>query len=189
MTSTARAWLDRRHRVLDAEGGRRARHVHVVAVARDTERALHLDGDGRVGALHVAARDHDHVDVGRRAPGPLVRLAGGGHGHLGLQRDLLVAALGDARDHARRVEDAVLLHHIARLDAGDFFDELGARRLQRGALPRGDRVGVLGVEAGGVRVEAVDELFVRNRKRRRVQAGSADDDWLHGLPFKGGRIG
>ena len=41
------------------------------------------------------------------------------------------AALGDARGHVLRIEDAFLFHHVARLDAGGFFDE-GAAGPPRG---------------------------------------------------------
>ena len=168
------------HGLLDAEGGRRTCHVHVKTITIDAERILHFHGHGRVGALHVAARHQYHVDIGRRAAGPRQRVFGGGHGHFRLQRQFVIAPLRDARDHARRVEDAFLFHHEARLDAGRLFDEGHARQFQRRHRARGDRVGVVGIELFRVSIEAGDQLFVGDRKWRRVQSGTADDDLFHG---------
>ena len=178
------AALHRRHRGLDAEGGRRTGHVHVEAEAVDAQRVLHFDRHGRIGALHVAAGDQHHVDVGRHAPGALERLARRGHAHFGLQRQLVVAALGDARGHARRIEDAFLFHHVARLDAGRLFDEAGARAFDRRHLAGGDRRRIVGVELLGVGVEGDHQFFVGDRMGRREQARAADDDLFHGDAFK-----
>ncbi|MNS42271.1 hypothetical protein D3C72_746460 [compost metagenome] len=72
------------HGLLDAEGGGRARHVHVKAIAIDAQRILHFHGHGRVGALHVAASDQYHVDIGWRAAGAGQRIARGGNSHFRL---------------------------------------------------------------------------------------------------------
>jgi hypothetical protein len=53
------------------------------------------------------------------------RLPGGLDRHLGQDRQLVVRAFGQDRAHQVGIDDAVLVHHEARLDARRLLDELG----------------------------------------------------------------
>lgn len=165
---------------LDAEGGRRAGHVHVEGKALDTQCLLHFDGDRRVRALQVGAGDDHPVDIGRRSACALQGLAGSGHGHFTQHRRLIVAALGQARLHALRVEDTGLVHDKAALDARGLFDKRRVgerRRLDFTALDGGSVVLVELLRPG---IEGSHQLFVGNALGRGVQAGAADHDVMHG---------
>ena len=50
---------------LNAKSGGSAGHIHVEAKSVDTERILHFDGHGRIGALHVGGRADDAVNIAR----------------------------------------------------------------------------------------------------------------------------
>ncbi|MNF79794.1 hypothetical protein D3C84_620200 [compost metagenome] len=178
-----RAGLAGLHRVgrgLDAEGGRGAGDVHVIAEAVDAECGLHFDGDRRVGALQVGAGDDHAVDIARGLAGALQGLSGGGHGHLAEDAPLVVGALRNARHHALGIEDAVLVHHETALDAGGFLDEGHAGFSQGLDLATLDGGSVLGVEGLHVGVEGGHQLFVGDAVGRGVQAGATDHDVVHG---------
>ncbi|MCY1502878.1 hypothetical protein D9M68_369870 [compost metagenome] len=174
------AGLYRVGRGLDAESGRGAGDVHVVAEALDAERGLHFDGDGRVGALQVGAGDYHAVDIGRGPAGALQGLLRGGHGHFAEDAPLVIGALRNSRRHALGIEDAVLVHHEAALDAGGFLDEGHAGFSQGLDLATLDGGGVLRVEGLHVGIEGGHQLFVGNAVGRGVQAGATDHDIVHG---------
>lgn len=160
---------------LDAEGGRRTGHVHVEGEAVDTQGLLHLDGHGRVGALHVRGRADHCADLADRLAPARDGVLGGFDGHLGQDRQLVVAALGQVGPHDLGVDDAVLVHHEARLDARGLLDEFGRGGGEGGDLAGRDGLGVGGVEALNEGVEGLDQLGVRNAVGRGVEAGGGDD--------------
>ncbi|VTR67211.1 hypothetical protein DESC_590126 [Desulfosarcina cetonica] len=80
---------------MQPKGGRRAGHQHVEAEAVDAQRLLHFDGDGRVGALGVGARNDYRVDVGTGLAGCRHGLASGIDGDFGLIGEGLLGTLGD----------------------------------------------------------------------------------------------
>jgi hypothetical protein len=94
------------------------------------------------------------------------RLLGRGGGDLGHQLSWSSGRGGETRVHARRVQHAGLVHHVALLDARGLLDELGAGGLQRRHLAGADGLGVLGVEALDVGVEGLDQLLVADAVRR-----------------------
>jgi hypothetical protein len=96
-----------------------------------------------------------------------------------LQRQFVVGAFRDVRHHALRIEDAGFFHHVARLDAGGFLDEGHAGRFQRRHRAVRNGGGVVGVELFNVGIEALDQFFVADRLRWRVEAGTADDGLFH----------
>ena len=149
------AQLDAVDRVLDAERGRRARHVHVEAETLDPQCRLHFDGDCRIGALQVGAGDDHAVDVRSGLAGAGQRFFGCLDRHLAENRPLVIAALGNARNHALGIEDAGLVGNVAALDAGSLFDEGGAGLGQRLDLAGLDGSGILAVEAMNVGVEGL----------------------------------
>jgi hypothetical protein len=110
------------------------------------QRRLDFDGNGRVGALQVGAGDDYAVDVGGGLAGALQGLLGSSDTHLAEDRPLVVRALGQSRLHALRVEDAVLVHDEAALDAAGFLDEGGARFSQCLHLAGFDGGGIVSVE-------------------------------------------
>src|SRR3546814_20090936 len=73
--------------------------------------------------------------------------------HLAENRPLVIAALGNARNHALGIENAGLVGNVAALDAGGLFDEGGAGLGQRLDLAGLDGSGILPVEAMTVGVE------------------------------------
>ena len=135
--------------------------------------------DGRVGALQVRAGDDHRVDVGGRAAGLRQRLARRVHGHLALQRGLVVGALGDVRAHARGIEHAALVDHEAAPDARGLLDEASLDSCIGATLAGGDGRGVLGVPVSGVGVERRHQLAVGDRLGRGEETRSADHDLLH----------
>ncbi|MNM83295.1 hypothetical protein D3C81_953520 [compost metagenome] len=167
-------------RRLQAEGGGRTGHVHVVAEALDTQRRLHFDGNRRVGALQVGAGDDHAVDIRRGAAGTLQRFFRRGGGHLAKDAPVVVAALGNARSHALRIEDTGLVHHETALDAGSLLDEGRARLALRFQLVLGDCLGVLLVVLADVGIEGFHQLIVGDAEWRGIQTGSADHDFMHG---------
>jgi hypothetical protein len=150
---------------LDAEGRRRASHVHVEGEALDAQGLLHLDGHGRVGALHVRGGADHRADLADRLAPAFDRLLGRLDGHLGQDRQLVVAALGQHRTHQVGIDDAVLVHHEARLDARGLLDEFGRGGGQGDHVAGRDGLGVGGVEALDEGVEGLDQLGVRNAER------------------------
>ena len=114
-------------RGLDAEGGGRTGHVHVEAEPLDTQGSLHLNGNRRVGTLQVGAGDNHAIDIGSGAPGTFQGLGGSLDRHLAENRPLVVAALGDIRNHAVDIENTALVDHVTALDTGRLLDELAAR--------------------------------------------------------------
>ena len=167
-------------RGLDTEGGGGTRHVHVVAPAVDTEGGLHFDGDGRVGALQVGAGDDHAVDVGHAAAGTLEGFPGGAHGHLAEDAPLVVGTLGDARHHALRVEDAVLVDDEAALDAGSLLDEGAAGLTQRLDLAALDGGGIVGIELLNIGIEGSHQLVVGDAVGGGIQASATDYGFVHG---------
>jgi hypothetical protein len=108
------------------------------------------------------------------------RLLGGLDGHLGQDRDLLVGPLGQDRAHDLGIDDPVLVHHVAGLDARGLLDEFGRGGGQRRHLAGRDGLGVGGVEALDIGVEGFDQLGVRNAERRGVQPRGDDDGFRQG---------
>ena len=86
-----------------------------------------------------------------------------------------------ARVHALWVEHPSLLHDIAALDAGGFFDEFDTRRLYRLALSGADLGGMAAVFQFGKLVEGRHQLLVADGVRGNEKAGAADSDAMHGL--------
>ncbi|MNS53848.1 hypothetical protein D3C72_866180 [compost metagenome] len=165
---------------LDAEGRRRAGHVHVETETLDAQGFLYFDGDRRIGALQVGAGDDHAVDVRCGFAGALQGLFGSADGHLAQHRPFVVRALRQAWRHALRVEDAFLVHDKAALDAGRFFDERCAGFGQCFDFTARDGVGVIGVELRHIGIERLHQLFVGDAVGRGVQAGATDDDVMHG---------
>ena len=91
----------------------------------------------------------------------------------------LIAALGDARDHALRIENAAFFHHVAGFDAGGFFDKGGAGQFQSRHAAVSDGGGVVGIELLGVSIEALHQLIVRDRLGWRIESGTANDGLFH----------
>ena len=86
-----------------------------------------------------------------------------------------------ARVHALRVEYPSLLHHIAALDAGGFFDEFDTRGLYRLTLSGADLGGMAAGFQIGKLVEGRDQLLVAYGVRGNEKAGAAERDVLDGL--------
>ena len=180
-----RAGPHRIDRLFEREGRRGTGDVHVESVAAGAESALDLDRHRRVRALHVGGGADHHVDVGGGAPGRGERLGGRGHRHLGHQRKRVVRARGDARAHARRVEDTSLVHDVTLLDARGLFDELDARFRQRIDFADSDGQCVFLVVTPGISVEGNDQFFVADDLGGDPEAGTADDYVVHGTgPMK-----
>lgn len=173
------AELDAVDRVLDTEGRRRAGDVHVEAETLDAECGLHLDGDGRIGALQVGTGDDHAIDIGRRLAGAGQRFFRCLDRHLAENRPLVIAALRNARNHALGVEDAGLVGDVAALDAGGLLDEGRAGFGQRLDLTGLDGRGILAVEAVHVGIEGLHQFVVGDTAGRGVKAGTADDDVVH----------
>ena len=120
------------HRRLDAEGGRGAGHVHVVAEAPGPEGGLQFHGDRRISALHVRT-SHDHgIDLVSTAAGALQRLLGSGRTHFAHQRGLSLATRTNRRAHAIDVEHTVAIDHVSAVNTRGLDDELAAGRRQSG---------------------------------------------------------
>jgi len=166
--------------LLQAEGGGRARHVHVKGITARANGVLNLDGDGGVGALQVGAGANHAVHIGTGLAGCSQRLLGSFDTDLGQHGELVIAALLEARVHALGVEDAGLLHDVTALDAGRLFDELDAGMGQRLNGARFDLGRMFRVEEIDVSIERRHQFGVRDGVRRRVEAGSADDNCAHG---------
>ncbi len=160
---------------LQAEGGGRAGHVHVVTPAAfHAEVMLDLDRHGRVRALHVGTGHQNRIHIGRRTAGIVQRLLDRLHGHLGLHRHLVVGALGNTRCHALGVQHALFVEHVALLDAGGFLDEFCTGRLQRNPFAGLDLSGMFGVIELDITVERGHQLVVADGQCRRPQSGAAD---------------
>ncbi len=162
--------------VLDRERRRGAGDVHVVGEAPGPERGLDLDRDRRIRTLQVRAADDDRVDVGSAPAGPGEGLAGGSDADLGLERELLLAALSQAGPQPRRVEDPLLVDHVAVTHAGGAHDELRGGHVAGGELAAGDLVGVLVVPAQRRRRQRGHELVVGHAVGRREESGRGEDD-------------
>ena len=72
-----------------------------------------------------------------------------------------------------RIENAGLVDDIARLDAGCLDDEFGGEFDERRRLAGRDGVCVRGIGLSDIGVEGRNQFVVRDRLRRRVEAGSA----------------
>jgi hypothetical protein len=145
--------------------------------ALDPQRLLHLDGHGRIGALHVRSCADYCADLADVLAPALDRLLGRLDRDLGQHRDLVVRPLGNDRAHQVGVDQAGLVDHEAGLDARGLLDELGRRRGQGRDFAGGDRLRVGGVEPLDIGVEGLDQLGVREAVRRGVKARGRD----HGL--------
>ena len=135
---------------------------------------------GGVGALHIGRSADQPVHIGsgfaRRVQCGLGRL----HADFGHHGNLRIRAGRKTRAHAAGVEHAGLVHHVAALDAGGFFDEFDVGIGQRGAGSSGDLVGVAAVFQRSVLVEGLYQLGVGDGFGRRKQAGTANGDTVHG---------
>ncbi|MNY38262.1 hypothetical protein D3C86_1728770 [compost metagenome] len=130
--------------------------------------------------MQVGAGDDHAVDVRGGLASALQSLFGGADRHLAEYRPFVVGTLRQAWCHALRVEDAVLVHDKAALDARGFFDERGAGFGQCLDFTARDGLGVVGVELRDISIERLHQLFVGNAVGRGVQAGATDDDVMHG---------
>src|SRR3989338_9112747 len=177
-----RAGLTQLHAVgrsLDTEGGGGTGHVHVITETLDAQCGLHFNRHGRVGALQVGA-SHDHpVDIGGSLAGTGHGVLGGAYGHFAEDAPVFIAALRQARRHARGIENAGLVHDKAALDARGFFDEATARLAQRFDFTAGNGRGVVGIELLDEGVERLDQLIVGNTVCRGIEAGTTDHDVMH----------
>ena len=90
----------------------------------DAERLLHLDGNGRIGALVIGSGADHRIDVRHIPPGFGEGKTGGMHGHLRHDGQILVCALGQDRVHDLRIEDAGFVEDIAVFNAGRADDEI-----------------------------------------------------------------
>ena len=167
-------------RRLDPKGRRRTGDIHIERESADPERSLDLDGHCGIGALHVGRRAEHRADPLARLAPTLKRLLGGFHGNLREDGDLLVRALRNIRPHQRRIEDARLLDHVARLDPRSLLDELDGRREKRLHASLGDGRGVLSVEMPDIGVESFDQFGVRDAVGRGIEAGRGNDCRAHG---------
>ena len=104
-------------RLLDAEGARRTRYVHVVAITAAAERGLNFNGNCRVGALEVGAGDDHQIDLARCAPGFLQSVFGGRGSHFSHQGNLFVGPAGDIRAHPVGIKNAGFVDDVALFDA------------------------------------------------------------------------
>src|SRR5690606_33921083 len=154
------------HRILNTEGGRRARHVHVETEAFDAQRCLHFHGDRRVGPLQFGTGDDHPINVGSRAACTLQRLLRRLHRHLTEDRPLLVAALGYAWHHAIDIEDADLVRGETAPDAGSLINELAVGQWSRFHLTGLDVLRVLRVEAFCRGIETGDHFVNADVVRR-----------------------
>ena len=148
------------HGRLDPEGCRRTRNIHIEREAADPERRLDFDGHRRISALHIGRRAQDSTNPFARFAPTLERVLGGFHADFRQNGDLLVRAFRNGRAHQRRIEDARLLDHVARLDARRLLNELDGRREKRLHASLGDGHGIFGVEPLHISVESLDQLGV-----------------------------
>ncbi len=109
---------------LNAECGRRARHIHVKGKAATPQCVLHFDRHGGIGALHVGRGADNGVNVFGFAARTLQRIARGIYRNLGQYGNAIIRTFGNARCHDVRIQDAGLVDHEARFDAGCLLDEL-----------------------------------------------------------------
>ncbi len=155
---------------LDAEGGRRAGHVHIKGHAARPQIVLQLDGQRRVGARHVGS-GHDHqVDLAGLAAGGDQCLLGGGYCHLHHDGGHLIGPLRQQRLHDVGVEHPLAAHQITALDAGRLLDELAAGVLLGGELAGVDGGGVLLVVEIHILVEGGHQLFIADGKGWGIEA-------------------
>jgi hypothetical protein len=136
---------------------------------------LHLDGDRGVGTLGIGTGDDDHVDVGRCPAGVVQGDPRRLHGHFGLVREFVFAAMGNARAHPRRVERAVLDVGVAAADTGCFLDEFRAGIRLGLERAGGDRVAMLCIVAVDPGVVGGYQLLVADTVRRTPKTRAADD--------------
>src|SRR5690606_11624575 len=93
---------------LDTEGGRRAGNVHIEAEPLDTQSGLHFHSDSRIGPLQIGAGNDHAIDIRSGAAGTLQGFGSGLHRHFAEDRPLVIAALGNIRNHAVDIEDTAL---------------------------------------------------------------------------------
>ncbi|MND93225.1 hypothetical protein D3C80_854060 [compost metagenome] len=165
---------------VDAEGRGRTGDVHVKAKALDAQCCLNFDRDGRISPLQVGTGNDYRVNVGCSLASALQCLLGGGDGHLAENRLFVIGTFRQAWRHARRVENALLIHDETALDAAGFLDERGIRFGQCLDLTALDGRAVVGVELLHIKVERLHQLFIGDTVGRGIQAGAADDDVMHG---------
>ena len=89
------------------------------------------------------------------------------------------AALRQPRDHARKIEHAGLVDHVAALDAGRLVDELDARIGNRGNGARGDDGGIFLVESRAKALKAATKIVVADDFLGDPKAAAADGDVVH----------
>ena len=173
------AGLDHVGRGLNTEGGRGTGHVQIEAELPGTQILLNFHRERRIGARQVRTGHQDRVNILRS----LARLFQAGldrrHGHLALQRRLVVATGTNPGVHHLGIENAALFHHVAALDTRRLIDEVGVRRRQRLQFAAFDGGGVVAVVILYVGIEGGDQFFVGNRLRRCIEPGGRDNDVVH----------
>jgi hypothetical protein len=127
----------------------------------------------------AAAHSTPSISAALQASG-LQGLARSVHRNLGHQAQLIVGPRRKARLHARGVQHAGLLQHIALLDARGLFDELDAGVHHGRQFARGDARRVAIVLQIGVGVEGLYQFGIGDDVRRPEEAGAGDDDVFHG---------
>ena len=166
MRQPSSATADAIHEFLEKEPPAGASDV--AASLRDALRLAREAGAGQERSLQL-------VYVGDGLAGTLQRLLGSAHGHLAEDAPLIVGALGDARHHALRVEDAVLVDDEAALDARRFHDESSVGLGERLFATLGPRYVLL----ADVCVERFDEFFVRDLVGRNEEACGGNEYAAH----------
>jgi hypothetical protein len=115
------------------------------------------------------------VNVARVATGAGERVLGRSDADFGEDRYLVVAALGDARRHVVRVENAGLVDDVAGSDAARLFDEFDTRFSEFDDVACRDRCRIFPIVQRNILVKTGDKFFVGDRFGGGEEAGRRND--------------
>jgi len=171
---------------LNAKGCGRTSDIHIKRKAVDTQELLDLDGDGRIGSLHIGSCANHQIDVCGSLPRLRQRFLGGIDGHFRHDARLVIAALPQLRVHDFGVKHTGFIHDKAVLDTGGFEDKFLGGVLEGLALTGGDGLGMLCVLQVHIGVEGLDQFCVGDAFGWGVDPGAGNGSCVHfNVPGRG----